>query len=418
MGPSYGRMPSRAKLRIRRQFEHLCESQGRDVYHERCRQSSIDLKGLQNHGNSCYQNVIIQSLMSCGPFMHLCQYLLLSSSRAEAGVAAEETDFPFWTAMARFVAQLNPPSLQCSSSSPSASLRLNFEHMFEGFYLHHPRGRQADAQEFLEYVLEILHEEFVQALGQHVSLEALGRMKQVLTDEHQVPPVGEITSSLDSDSQAWHEVGGKGRTNQISLNRVEEIESPITWLFKGKCRSIISNQQQRRVPASITIEPFHCLHLDVMDDQSDFQQSRMIQTLEQALMFSSRQERIDASQLSKRTILEELPVVLTLQLKRFTYSARTGPMKLHHFVSYPLDLEIPQSCVYQSVSSRATKYRLVSIVCHQGHHVETGHYTAFCCDVRNQWKHFNDEKVTSVTENQALDQLAFLLFYVKLPTST
>ena len=53
----------------------------------------------------------------------------------------------------------------------------------------------------------------------------------------------------------------------------------------------------------------------------------------------------------------------------------------------------------------------LNVVSHQGT-VDQGHYTTVSKTEDGQWFKFNDSVVTSVTEEQVLEQQAYLLFYI------
>ncbi|KNE64757.1 hypothetical protein AMAG_10106 [Allomyces macrogynus ATCC 38327] len=105
------------------------------------------------------------------------------------------------------------------------------------------KGRQEDAEEFLGFLLDGLHSEFVAA--------AKSAMEAVTA-----------RASPDPNEGEWLEVGhGKHKT---SVTRAVTVhDSPITRLFGGRIRNTL------RVPGqkdSVTIEPFQALPLDIQPD--------------------------------------------------------------------------------------------------------------------------------------------------------
>lgn len=56
-------------------------------------------------------------------------------------------------------------------------------------------------------------------------------------------------------------------------------------------------------------------------------------------------------------------------------------------------------------------YELVAVISHEGS-VNQGHYTSMCKIPGGQWFRFNDSMIVSISEEEALRQQAYLLFYV------
>lgn len=103
-------------------------------------------------------------------------------------------------------------------------------------------GQQEDAQEFLGYFLDTLHEELL-ALGEK---KADPGVKQEEGDE-------------------WLEVGSKGRT--ATTRNAETQDSALTRIFGGKQRSVLRAPGQKD---SAIVEPFLTLGLDVQVGHSIF----------------------------------------------------------------------------------------------------------------------------------------------------
>lgn len=305
------------------------------------------------------------------------------------------------------------------------------------------RGEQEDALEFLEFFLDYLHSEY-EASGLVLPTSCEAQTKRALTSSN---PTIDTTaagnsSSYDVDDE-WAEVGKKGKSSVLRQNPVDTIRSPINWLFKGALRSEL--KQTGKKQSSITIEPFHCLHLNLEHESAApvfvpgtngmAKPPATTYTIHDMLEKAFAVEAIDGAyagaSMKRFTTLESLPVVLTLNIKRFTYHPELGPVKLQQFVQYPSRFEFPSQFLSptcraeNSNSSDATPdsnstrfsnppvYELFAVVSHHGKFVVGGHYTCVCRDNKDQWFRFDDEHVASITEATALAENAYLLFYMR-----
>lgn len=125
--------------------------------------------------------------------------------------------------------------------------------------------------------------------------------------------------------------------------------------------------------------------------------------------------------------------MLTLQFKRFSFSAFGKPTKLNKRISYPHYLTLDQylssnikkdkndknkfecelhQCV--KVQTESVKYRLYGVIVHDGSSLSSGHYYAFAQSPSQKWYRFDDTRVTEVTLDTVLNtHNAYVLFYVK-----
>jgi ubiquitin carboxyl-terminal hydrolase 10 len=232
------------------------------------------------------------------------------------------------------------------------------------------RGHQQDAEEFLGFLLEEMHEECV-----HV-------MKGFDNPEDSSLFAAQQGTSEDS---GWLEVGPKQKAAVTRSAGVVETESPITKIFGGKLRS------ELRVPGaknSVTLEPYQPLQLDIG--------SPHINNITEALKGLTRSEILHGDfssprgpgvSATKQVFVETLPPVLILHLKRFQYDNAGGTQKVWKKVGYPLELEIPKELFPPHkrggiiAHGGLPRYRLISVVYHHGKNASAGHYTV---DMRRQ----------------------------------
>lgn len=116
---------------------------------------------------------------------------------------------------------------------------------------------------------------------------------------------------------------------------------------------------------------------------------------------------------SRRII--RLPAVLTLMLHRVRWSLDDSRLRKDKCrIEYPTTLDVAQYLkpLEEPVS---TLYDLTAIVCHQGDE-EQGHYWAYCVSPQNLMFKFDDKRVCAATTQSEWSEAgdkAFMLFYVR-----
>lgn len=251
------------------------------------------------------------------------------------------------------------------------------------------KGHQEDAEEFLGFFLDTLHEEILLIIDRAERKEqSTGRNTSQATSG----------GGEDASADAWLEVGSKGRT---AVTRTTEArESPITKIFGGQLRSVLRCPSQKD---SITLEPYQRLQLDIQPDN--------VKTIEQALLNLTLPEhlpdfvtrsglRVEAT---KQVLLETFPPVLILHLKRFLYDNVGGVQKCGKVVGYGLELEIGAEVVAPGMrKSGRVKYQLYGVVYHHGKSATGGHYTVAVRQHagENSWIHIDDTHITPISPNE------------------
>ncbi|KAG7395286.1 Ubiquitin carboxyl-terminal hydrolase 10 [Phytophthora boehmeriae] len=411
-------------------------------------------RGLVNQGNTCFQNVIMQSVLACPPFLNLLEEISTICAPTPELLATTST-FKAWRHMVAFTREFEEPTLAQLQLQAANGGRNDMQGKIpkairiSGYFMdvlsafQKMRGEQEDALEFLEFFLEYLHSEYEKSgLELPASCEKqTKRSASIRTGKDQAAGADAAFESAFDDE--WAEVGKRGKSSVLRQNPVDTIRSPINWLFKGALRSELKMNGKKQ--SSITVEPFHCLHLNLDYEAQDSSfvtgtngMTKPLSTpitIEEMIRKSFAIEVIeDANQIptmKKFTTVESLPVVLTLSVKRFTYHPEQGPVKLQQFVKYPPFLEFPTQ--FMSPTCRAENgmdvpgvasgsgpgfstppmYELFAVVSHLGKFVVGGHYTCVCRDNKDQWFRYDDEHVTSISEATALAENAYLLLYIR-----
>lgn len=240
------------------------------------------------------------------------------------------------------------------------------------------RGHQQDAQEFLGFLLEELHEECTLAMTRSGTSASSGRST----------PVGSVSNLSENVDlhDGWLEVGHKQKPAITRSSGAVNAESPITNIFGGKLRSELKVSGNK---LSVTLEPYQPLQLDIGTPQV----SNIVDALRGLTRPESMQGEFQSSRGSqkgatKQVFIETLPPVLILHLKRFQYDSVTNRAeKIWKKVGYPLELEIPKEVFPPTARNKYAahgglpKYKLTGVIYHHGKNANGGHYTV---DIRRQ----------------------------------
>lgn len=360
-------------------------------------------RGLVNTGNMCYMNSVLQVLVFCVPFYDFVDQLGKRSAHRF------KNDTPLVEAIITFIREFKP--IYSAESPEKVRLALKdkdielYGEPFTPDYIYEAiknlprfktmqRGHQQDAEEFLGFLLDGLHEECAQTM-QSSSTDS----SALATPVNRPATPSSESGNTDKDGD-WQQVGPKQKSAVTRSSGAIKTSSPITKIFGGTLRS------EFRVPGrqnSITTQPFRTLPLEISSPQ--------VNNVVEALKYLARSEIINgdfkgprnAKSGVKQFTIETLPQVLILHLKRFTYNNAGYTQKIGKKVGYPLELELPKEVFsrqqQQSMLNHGglPKYRLVAVVYHHGKNASGGHYTV---DVRRQdgreWIRLDDTLITRV----------------------
>ncbi|KAK1163522.1 hypothetical protein AOXY_G17023 [Acipenser oxyrinchus oxyrinchus] len=382
---------------------------------------SLQPRGLINKGNWCYINATLQALIACPPMYHLMKSIPMFSETQRPC-----TSTPMIDNFVRLVNEFSNMPVPSKAKQQAAGDKIMKDVRpgipFEPTYIYtlltviksslSEKGRQEDAEEFLGFILNGLHEEM------------LSLIKLISPQEEQVSTLNGPDSQPGSEEKAENEEGSEdeweqvGPKNKTSITRQADfIRTPITDVFGGHIRSVVYQQSSKE---SATLQPFFSLQLDI--------QSEKIRTVQEALEAAGGLESVQGYttkskqevEISRRVTLEELPPVLVLHLKRFVYEKTGGCQKLIKNVEYPVDLEISKDLLSPGVRSKIFKgqrsYRLFAVVYHHGNSATGGHYTTDVFHIGlNGWLRIDDQAVKVINQYQVVKQTAertaYLLYY-------
>lgn len=225
------------------------------------------------------------------------------------------------------------------------------------------RGHQQDAEEFLGFVLEGLHDECLAVMQNEDKSDSSAAVESTGTDS--------------GEANGWLEVGPKQKAAITRTAGHEDAPSPVTKIFGGHLRSELRVSGQKD---SVTLEPYKPLQLDIG--------AAHIHNIIDAIKSITRPESLTGdfggrvNTAKKQVFVDSLPPVLILHLKRFQYENKlTGTQKIWKKIGYPLELELPKDIFSPSkrgalaINGGLPRYRLTSVVYHHGKSAAGGHYT-------------------------------------------
>ncbi len=406
--------------------------------------------GLYNYGNTCFLNASLHALFACedvrGTLRDLQDYELPES--ADAPVLAA------FLAFAQSVVSDSPPAAgDGSGAGAGGGISLNRGANFYPSAFRAPTERfatmtsgpvaggigampQQDAQEFLLYILDQLHEEIIALRKasreqQQQEEEAAEEERQEAAAEEEEEEGGRAPSGSAGADVEWEEVG-KNNKSTVTRRHTEVLnesrKSRVTSIFGGLLRSTVRVQGCK---PSVCIEPFSVLQLDISDPGTS--------SVAEAMQRFSLPEYLDdyaANGVATKTVqIEDAPRVLVIQLMRFSYTATGHSIKLtkectiNDRLCISKDTLVPGHPAQPASASSGQsggggiEYDLLATISHHGHSLQSGHYTASVKDQQTgDWFHCDDEDIRVQTRSQAHLQGAlrssdvYLVIYRKRPS--
>jgi len=359
-----------------------------------CRQTHVSqsrggLVGLTNLGNTCFMNVGLQCLSHIEP---LSAFFLTRKYTEELN-----TKNPFGTggclakAFAKLQEQLWQKTACIQSPKQIHSTLAKFApHLFHRF-------EQQDAQEFLAYLLDGLHED-------------LNLVKR------RPPPVPQ-----DSDDEAENE------NTRLEREKGEEYVAALTWmhhllrhksvlvdLFQGQLRSRLTCAECGYV--SKAFDPYLYMSLPVHDKMRTLKDALRLFLAEETLSGNEQwrcprcNRRVNAL---KKIDIWKLPPVLVVHLKRFEFDTRTGRFrKIQADLRSPLTVDLTEFVTTEQ--REPLIYDVIGVANHSGQ-FHSGHYTAVCKHpIHGRFYHFDDDEVHEVKSSEGvLTQRAYVLFLMR-----
>ncbi|KAM9371462.1 ubiquitin carboxyl-terminal hydrolase 36 [Phaethornis superciliosus] len=195
------------------------------------------------------------------------------------------------------------------------------------------------------------------------------------------------------------------------LDRQTQATTLVHQIFGGYLRSRVKCSVCKTV--SDTYDPFLDLALEIRHAANIVRALELfvrpdVLGGENAYMCAKCRKKVTAS---KRFTIHRASNVLTLSLKRF---ADFGGGKITKDVGYPELLNIRP---YMSQNNGdAVMYGLYAVLVHSGYSCHAGHYYCYVKASNGQWYQMNDDLVRCSNIKVVLNQQAYLLFYLRIPS--
>uniref|UniRef100_A0A8C7J686 Ubiquitin carboxyl-terminal hydrolase n=1 Tax=Oncorhynchus kisutch TaxID=8019 RepID=A0A8C7J686_ONCKI len=335
--------------------------------------STQGLVGLRNLGNTCFMNSILQCLSNTHNLRDYCLHNshrrdLNKNSRTNTGALMEE--------FAKLLQTM------WTSSSSEAVGPSEFKTQIQRYAPRFVGYSQQDAQEFLRFLLDGLHNE-----------------------------VNRVTVRPRGSSEDFDHLPDREKGDRMWSKYLEREDSKVVDLFVGQLKSSLTCSTCGY--CSTVFDPFWDLSLPIakkgygevslMDCVSLFTKEDVLDGDEKPTCYRCKARR----RCTKKFTVQKFPKILVLHLKRFSEARRTS--KLSTFVNFPMEkLDLRE---FASENSINAVYNLYAVSNHSGTTMG-GHYTAYCRNpTSGEWYTFNDSRVSPMSSSQVRSSDAYVLFY-------
>ncbi|KAJ4794148.1 Ubiquitin carboxyl-terminal hydrolase 3-like protein [Rhynchospora pubera] len=331
--------------------------------------------GLENFGNTCYCNSVLQALFFCLPFRQQLFHYYAANAKyhTDAQSHAEEN---LLTCLADLFLQINSSKKKTGVIAPKRFVQRvkKLNESFRG-YMHQ------DAHEFLNFLLN--------------------ELVDILEKESSSKGSPDTSSSSSSSSSSGGPASLANGSHPPVANGVNK-DPHVTWVHKI-FQGILTNETRCLRCETVTNrdETFFDLSLDIEQNSSItscLKNFSSTETLNAADKFFC-DKCCSLQEAQKRMKIKKPPHILVIHLKRFKYIEQLGRYKkLSYRVVFPMELKLTNIASTGDEDYADREYSLFAVVVHVGSGPNHGHYISLIKSHSN-WLFFDDETVDMVDES-------------------
>jgi ubiquitin carboxyl-terminal hydrolase 8 len=391
------------------------------------------LSGLNNLGNTCYMNSVLQAISSTdllnyylrkhmfkAKLKHGIKRKLLEKLRRNTDLKSdEEVEISKKKLKYKFKHSITYRLYQVIKIMWNINCELKPEKFKRAVDTLLPQFKgysQHDSHEFLIYLLDFIHEEIksdVQikkiklnklTLNYIDTKTNLKNLIELATDENEKETYKNELKKLLNENYIL-DVQYEGL--KFYENFIRNNHSIVTDLFYGLFLSEI--ECENCLNKSVTFEPFNVLQLD-MEQNIDNLEDLLNNYFNKSSVDYKCDECKNDVTAKKSLRIHMLPEKIIIQLKRFIVRGRYS-RKNNYKINFPLDNLV----LNEIINDKDIHYELYSVVNHMGD-VGGGHYTNYSRNqINKEWYEFNDSSVSYLTvpEDEIISSNAYILFYQK-----
>jgi ubiquitin C-terminal hydrolase len=383
----------------------------------------LGLNGLQNIGNTCYLNTILQCLSNCKLFREylinkkefvepLAQNIMKENANFDTDEIYNEFNNKLTYQLFRVIKALWKESNCVLTPSSFKKLLGKKLEIFSGY-------AQNDTHEALTGIFGIIDTEL--NIKQKFNIPNISvQVCDFITKKHHYYKL--LNNENISNDEKKIIISEYDEYKKSNLTLVRIVNAYKSWkIFNENNKNVIIDVFTGYYHIETTcplcnnktdkFESFNCLeipietqnNLDISDCLNNFYKLETLDN-ENKLFCDECKIKVNAS---RKIYIWKKPKILIILFKRFDYLRRIKKCNTILFPINDFDMNSYISPLAENITDN--KYNLIAIGNHHGN-MNFGHYYAYCLNNDN-WYEFNDSSVSRKANNNIVTNSAYLLFY-------